>query len=96
MASERVRAFIVSLAACFSLISLSGCSFGEAEGEEAGRGTGVDAIDGVDGAEGLSLPLDSYFASPAQAQMLDRAQDVLKKQCMKRYGFSYTPLRCPR
>ncbi|MEV1089814.1 hypothetical protein [Streptomyces microflavus] len=95
MASERGRAFIVSLAACFSLIVLSGCSFGEAEGEEAGRGTGVDAIDDVDGAEGLSLPLDSYFASSAQAQMLDRAQDVLKKQCMKRYGFSYAPPPLP-
>ncbi|WDT89279.1 hypothetical protein H0E86_25955 [Streptomyces sp. SCSIO-PteL053] len=95
MASERGRAFVVSLAVCSSLLSLSGCSIGEARGEEGARGTGVDAIDDVSGAAGLSLPLDSYFASPTQAQILDRAQDVLKMQCMKRYGFSYTPPPLP-
>lgn len=95
VASERGRAFIVSLSVCFSLILLSGCSSGGAAGEGAGREAGVDSIDGAVSTERLSLPLDSYFASPAQAQMLDRAQDVLKKQCMKRYGFSYAPPPLP-
>ncbi|MEV8053043.1 MULTISPECIES: hypothetical protein [Streptomyces] len=77
-------------------MSLSSCSSGEKERKlpepEVEVGAARDAGDGQE----LRLPLDPYSASPVQAEILDRAQGVLKAKCMKRYGFSYAPPPLPK
>ncbi|WP_225848299.1 hypothetical protein [Streptomyces sp. HPF1205] len=40
---------------------------------------------------GLSLPIEPYLLSEATHTQMLRASGVLMRQCMARYGFSYTP-----
>ncbi|MCP3754330.1 hypothetical protein [Streptomyces sp. TBY4] len=39
----------------------------------------------------LSLPLDAYRPSKAELAQIDKALDLVTDQCMRRYGFQYTP-----
>ncbi|MDF9814930.1 hypothetical protein [Streptomyces sp. SPB162] len=95
----RLRAAVTAVVApaCLVLL-LSGCG-----GGSGGSGASDDKAAEPDVAttpvlldsSGLTFPMDAYLVPAAQRQELQRAQNVLVDQCMRRYGFRYTTPKSP-
>lgn len=95
-------------AACLVLL-LSGCgagSGGSGDAADSGDSGGAGATDAraepavaattvLLDSNGLTFPMDAYLVPAEQRQELQKAQDVLIDQCMRRYGFRYTAPTAP-
>ncbi|NEA56949.1 hypothetical protein G3I60_23110 [Streptomyces sp. SID13666] len=99
MPSRRATAPAVRLALLAVLLTgLTGCGSASGAGsEEAKSGAPGDRAEPAVGAppqlldsNGLTFPMDVYLVPAEQRQELQKAQDVLIDQCMRRYGFRYT------
>ncbi|MEU3460952.1 hypothetical protein ABZ721_13465 [Streptomyces sp. NPDC006733] len=92
-------------AACLALLAvlltgLTGCGSASGAASEGGKskdraeppvGTPATLLD----SNGLTFPLDDYLVPVEQRQELQKAQNVLIDQCMRRYGFRYTAPEAP-
>lgn len=71
-------------------MSVTACGVPEAN---AGAGQGepeLGAVTPVDSYDDLVFPMDSYHLSSEERTTITRADDVLVRECMRRYGFDYT------
>lgn len=75
-----MAAVIMSVAACGAREANAGAGQSEPE---------LGAVPQVDSYDDLVFPLDSYRLSPEQQTTITRADDVLVRECMRRYGFDY-------
>ena len=103
MPSHRAAAPAACLALLAVLLTgLTGCGSASGAGSGAGTDAGTSGAPGK-GAEpavgaaptlldsnGLTFPMDDYLVPAEQRQELQKAQNVLIDQCMRRYGFRYT------
>ncbi|MFI8533630.1 hypothetical protein ACIGMX_25725 [Streptomyces aquilus] len=97
---RRRRAVSPVVAVAAALLALTACSPGGGTGTpRAGgatpSGTGAPAwpaaVPASGLAKGLVLPMEAYMEPYADTVVIDRAVDRLTTQCMKRYGYAYTP-----
>ncbi|MCZ4122209.1 hypothetical protein [Streptomyces sp. H39-S7] len=96
MSSRRAAAPAACLALLAVLLTgLTGC--GSASGAASDGGKSGDRAEPAVGtppalldSNGLTFPLDDYLVAAEQRQELQKAQNILIDQCMRRYGFRYT------
>ncbi|MGW1158177.1 hypothetical protein ACWD48_08085 [Streptomyces sp. NPDC002519] len=78
-----------------ALLLLPACAATGTEGSRAGGEPRVTATPVMLRTAGASFPLDAYEATPEQHDVLLKAQGVLTRRCMARFGFSYQPPEQP-
>ncbi|GHF31763.1 hypothetical protein FHX82_007136 [Amycolatopsis bartoniae] len=75
-----IAAVAVAVTACGAVQA----DVGGVSGEPA-----IGPIPKVDSYDDLRFPLDSYHQTPEQRLSVKRADDVLMRDCLRRYGFDY-------
>ncbi|MFE5484979.1 hypothetical protein [Streptomyces sp. NPDC056527] len=70
---------------------LTACSSSDSGGGDPKSEPQIGAVPKLLRTAGLSYPLDTYETTHEQQQQLQKAQNRLIGQCMKRFGFSYEP-----
>ncbi|MFD9032008.1 hypothetical protein ACFVZW_12780 [Streptomyces sp. NPDC059567] len=81
------RASVLLLSAAL----LTACSSPDSGGGDPKSEPEIGAVPKLLRMTELSYPMDTYETTPEQQQQLQKAQNRLISQCMKRYGFSYEP-----
>jgi hypothetical protein len=83
-----------ALLVCAPLL-LAGCSDGDdssaAAKQDAKKPPAVAETPKITNANDKSMPLDTFLLNPEQTKTLDDAYAGLVSDCMKRFGFDYTP-----
>ncbi|MFJ4685931.1 hypothetical protein [Streptomyces sp. NPDC088789] len=74
---------------------LAGCSDGDSSSADAKENSkkppAVAETPKITDANDRAMPLDTYLLNPEQRETLDNAYAGLMSDCMKRFGFDYTP-----
>jgi hypothetical protein len=85
-----------ALLVCVPLL-LAGCSDGDSSSADSKENPktppAVAETPKITSANDKSMPLDTYLLNPEQSETLDNAYAGLVSDCMKRFGFDYTPPR---
>ncbi|MFB7375377.1 hypothetical protein ACFC0D_36705 [Streptomyces sp. NPDC056222] len=81
------RASVLLLSAAL----LTACSSSDSGGGDPKSEPEIGAVPKLLRTTGLSYPLDPYETTDEQREQLQKAQNRLISQCMKRFGFSYEP-----
>lgn len=71
------------------ITSVAGCGVQDANAGAGQAEPELGTVPQVDSYDDLVFPLDSYHLSQEQQTTIIRADDVLVRECMRRYGFDY-------
>jgi hypothetical protein len=70
-------------------LTLSGCAGEETAADAAGKEPAIGSIEKLSSTEGLEFPIAAYAVTPDQQYQMEKAQNRLIEQCMRRFGFEY-------